>query len=194
MAGRRQSRRGKASRTKAVPQQELPEPERKDGDQKFKAPGEIASAADWALIQSSEGEIPASAGEEKTYRGPEPEPLKEGITRMSPTPEQQHQAGNGARGSNVLGAAALIGIGALIEPQLLVGMAIGGGLVLASGLIWNLVGQVASGVVRPVVKTAVKAGYMVASQVQETVAEATEQVHDMVAEARVEQIGGATVH
>jgi Protein of unknown function (DUF5132) len=113
---------------------------------------------------------------------------------MSPALEQPHRAGSGASGSNVFGAAALIGLGALIEPELLVGMAIGGGLVLGSGLIWNLVGQVASGMVRPVVKSAVKAGYMVASQVQQTVAGATEQVHDMVAEARAEQIGSATVH
>src|SRR5690242_9097243 len=194
MAERRPSRRGKASRTKAAPQQELPVPERRHGDQQFKAAGETASTADWALIQPSEGEVLASASEEKTFGGPEPQPSKAEVTWVSPTPEQQHRADNGAREPNVLAAAAFIGIGALIEPELLVGMAIGGGLVLASGLIWNLVGQMAGGVVRPVVKSAVKAGYMVASQVQETVAEATGQVHDMVAEARAEQRGGATVH
>ena len=194
MTERRQSRKGKASRTKAVSRQESVVPERKNGDQEFKAPSETESAGDQALIQPSEEGIPAPAGEEKTYRYPEPQPSKEELNRMSPTPVQQHQAGNGASGSNIFAAAALIGIGALIEPELLVGMAIGGGLVLGSSLIWNLVGQVTGGVVRPVVKSAVKAGYMVASQVQETVAEAAEQVHDMVAEARAEQIGGATIH
>jgi len=193
MTERRQSHRGKASHTKAVARQESALPEQKDSDQQFKAPGETKFAGDWAQIQTSEGGIPASAAEEKTYRGPEPQASKE-VIWMSPTPEQRHQAGNNASGSNVLAAAALIGIGVLIQPELLVGMAIGGGLVLGSGLIWNLIGQVAGGVVRPVVKTAVKAGYMVASQVQETVAEATEQVHDMVAEARAEQRGGATIH
>src|SRR5215471_21050817 len=130
MAERRRSRRGKASRTKAVPQQELSVPERKDSDQQFKAPGETESAGDRALIQPSEGEAPALAGEEKTDRGPEPELSKEEVTQMSPTPEpRQYQGRDAGRGSsNLLAAAALIGIGALIEPELSLGMAIGGGL------------------------------------------------------------------
>ncbi len=42
-------------------------------------------------------------------------------------------------------------------------------------------------------KTAVKAGYMVASQVHETVAERPNMFIGVVAEARGEQKGGATV-
>ncbi len=37
----------------------------------------------------------------------------------------------------------------MIEPELLVGMAIGGGLVLTSGLVWDLVSQVAGGMLHP---------------------------------------------
>jgi hypothetical protein len=82
------------------------------------------------------------------------------------------------RGPSLLTSAALIGIGALIEPELLAGMAIGAGIVFASKWIPDLVG----GVLRPVVKTAVKAGYAAA----EVVSEATEQVQDMVAEVRAD--------
>jgi hypothetical protein len=82
----------------------------------------------------------------------------------------------------VLTTAALIGIGALIEPELLAGMAIGAGIVLISRWLPNLVGDI----VRPIAKTAVKAGYAAATTAREMVAEATEEVEDMVAEARAE--------
>ena len=73
----------------------------------------------------------------------------------------------------------LIGIGAFIQPELLVGMAIGGGLVYASRWLPDLVG----GVLRPAAKGVVKAGYAAA----EAVSEATEHVQDMVAEVRAER-------
>ncbi len=82
---------------------------------------------------------------------------------------------------SLLSSAVLIGIGALIEPELLVGMAIGAGIVFASRYTSGLMG----GVLRPVVRTAVKAGYAAA----EVVSEVTEQVQDAVAEIRAEAEG-----
>jgi hypothetical protein len=97
-------------------------------------------------------------------------------------------------GPSLLTSAALIGIGALIEPELLAGMAIGAGIVLASKWLPNVVGDV----VRPIAKTAVKAGYAAVMAVKETAAEVTEGVEDLMAEARAEQEGaehpGSTEH
>jgi Protein of unknown function (DUF5132) len=80
-------------------------------------------------------------------------------------------------------AAALIGVTALVEPELLMGMAIGAGLAVAS----NWLPDVFGGVVRPMVKTAIKAGYTAASAAREMMSEATEGVQDIVAEARSER-------
>ncbi len=84
---------------------------------------------------------------------------------------------------SVLTTAALIGVAALIAPELLVGMAIGAGVAMASNWMPDLVG----GTVRPMVKTAIKAGYAAASMAREVVAEASESVQDLVAEARAER-------
>jgi hypothetical protein len=62
-------------------------------------------------------------------------------------------------------------------PELLAGMAIGAGAVLVSGL-------ASAGLLRPVLRTVVKAGYTAAVKTQEFVAEASEDVRDMFAEAR----------
>jgi hypothetical protein len=62
---------------------------------------------------------------------------------------------------SLLTSAALIGIGTLIEPELLAGMVIGAGIVFASKWLPDLVGAV----LRPVVKTTVKAGYAVVEAV-----------------------------
>ncbi len=83
---------------------------------------------------------------------------------------------------SMLTTAGLIGVAALIQPELLVGMAIGAGLAMASNWLPDLVG----GTVRPMVKTAIKAGYAAASMAREVVAEASESVQDIVAEARAE--------
>lgn len=77
-------------------------------------------------------------------------------------------------------SALLMGAGALLEPELLPGMVLGAGIVLAAGYASELFG----GMVRPVVKGAVKAGYATAS----VVAEASEQISDVVAEARSERM------
>jgi hypothetical protein len=79
--------------------------------------------------------------------------------------------------------AAVIGVAALLEPELLFGMAIGAGAALAS----NWLPDVFSGVVAPVLKTAIKAGYSAASTAREMAAEASESVQDLVAEARAER-------
>jgi hypothetical protein len=86
-------------------------------------------------------------------------------------------------GRAMLTTAAVIGVAALIEPELLVGLAIGAGVAMASNWLPDLVG----GTVRPMVKTAIKAGYAAASMAREVVAEASESVQDIVAEARAER-------
>jgi hypothetical protein len=83
---------------------------------------------------------------------------------------------------SMLTTGALIGVAALIEPELLVGMAVGAGIALAS----NWLPDLAGGTVRPLVKTAIKAGYAAATMAREMVSEASESVQDMVAEARAE--------
>ena len=87
---------------------------------------------------------------------------------------------------SMLTTAALISVAALIEPELLVGMAIGAGVAMASNWLPDVVG----GAVRPIVKTAIKAGYAAASMAREAVAEASESVQDIAAEARVERGSG----
>ncbi len=84
---------------------------------------------------------------------------------------------------SVLTTAALIGVAALIEPELLVGMAVGAGVAMASNWLPDLVG----GTVRPMLKTAIKAGYAAVSMAREMVSETSESVQDIVAEARAER-------
>ncbi len=83
---------------------------------------------------------------------------------------------------SMLTTGALIGVAALIEPELLLGMAVGAGIAMASNWLPDLV----SGTLRPLVKTAIKAGYSAATMAREMVSEASESVQDMVAEARAE--------
>ena len=83
---------------------------------------------------------------------------------------------------SMLTTGALIGVAALIQPELLVGMAVGAGIAMASNWLPDLV----SGTIRPLVKTAIKAGFAAATMAREIVSEASESVEDMVAEARAE--------
>jgi len=83
---------------------------------------------------------------------------------------------------SVLTTGAVIGVAALFQPELLVGMAVGAGIAMASNWLPDLV----TTAVRPMVKTVIKAGYAAASIAQEMVSEATESVQDMVAEVRSE--------
>jgi hypothetical protein len=90
-------------------------------------------------------------------------------------PEPENQPANFASdATSVLTAAALIGGVALLEPELIAGMAIGAGATLLSG--W------ASTMLRPAFKAGVKAVYSAA----EAVSQAAEGVQDLVSEARAE--------
>jgi hypothetical protein len=85
-----------------------------------------------------------------------------------------------------MATAALVGIGvAVLEPELIPGILIGAGAVLAPKLLPAL-----GGMLRPLVKGMVKAGYSAGMAVREVVAEAGEQVQDIVAEARAEHEAG----
>jgi Protein of unknown function (DUF5132) len=70
---------------------------------------------------------------------------------------------------------------AILAPELLPGMAVGVGAMLAPKLLPPL-----GGALRPVVKTAVRAGYATAMKTKELAAVASEHVQDMVAEAEQE--------
>jgi hypothetical protein len=80
----------------------------------------------------------------------------------------------GSEAASVLTAAALIGGVALLEPELIAGMAIGAGAALLSG--W------AGNVFRPVLKAGVKAAYSAADMVSH----AAQNVQSAVSEARAE--------
>ncbi len=81
-----------------------------------------------------------------------------------------------------LATAALVGAGlAILEPEFIPGMLIGAGALLAPKILPGL-----GGILRPVVKGVVKAGYAASMTVREAVAEAGENMQDIVAEARAE--------
>src|SRR5260370_5487587 len=85
-----------------------------------------------------------------------------------------------------IATAALVGVGvAILEPELIPGILIGAGAVLAPKLLPAL-----GGMLRPLVKGVVKAGYSATMALREVVAEAGEEVEDMVAEARAEHEAG----
>src|SRR5436309_14133012 len=69
----------------------------------------------------------------------------------------------------MLTTGALIGLAALFEPELLVVMAVGAGIAMASNWLPDLVG----GTVRPLVKTAIKAGYTAATMARAMASEAS---------------------
>ena len=94
----------------------------------------------------------------------------------------QTRAQSASVSGSILTTGALIGVAALIEPELLLGMAVGAGIAMASSWLPDVV----SGTVRPLVKTAVKATYAAARMAREMVSEAAESVQDIVAEARAE--------
>ena len=82
-----------------------------------------------------------------------------------------------------LATVAAIGIGvALIEAELIPGMLIG----IAAMLAPNFLPKLGSGL-RPLLKGAVRAGYAFVDRTKETVAEASEQLQDIVAEVKSEQ-------
>ena len=86
-------------------------------------------------------------------------------------------------GSSLLGALITSAAVAFIKPDLLPGMAVGVAAALGPKLL-----PAVGGLLRPVVKTAVRAGYATAVATRGVVAEAGEQVQDMIAEARSETV------
>lgn len=86
----------------------------------------------------------------------------------------------GEAGSVATAAVIVVGA-ALIEVSLIPGIIIGAGAILLSKLFPQM-----GGYVRPAIKGAVRAGFSVAQKAREVVAEATEQVHDLVAEVKHE--------
>lgn len=79
-------------------------------------------------------------------------------------------------------AAAIVVGAALIEVELIPGLIIGAGAILLGKLFPEM-----SGYVRPVVKSVVRAGFSATQKIREVMAEASEQVHDLVAEVKKEQ-------
>ncbi len=79
----------------------------------------------------------------------------------------------------LLMSAALIGVGVLLEPELLGGMLLGAGAVYAARTL-----PIVGGILRPMMRSAIKYSYAAVSKMNEVVSEASEDVQDMVAEAR----------
>lgn len=82
----------------------------------------------------------------------------------------------GLLSGRVIGTAALIGVGMVLEPELL------GGALIGAGVLYGLplVGQI----VRPFATTAVQLGYAAAASVGDLLAGAGDQVQGIVANAR----------
>jgi hypothetical protein len=105
------------------------------------------------------------------------------------TEESKHTGSFVARGKDLLAgeaggvatAAAIVVGAALIEVELIPGLIIGAGAILLGKLFPEM-----SGYVRPVIKSAVRAGFSMSQKAREVVAEASEQVHDLVAEVKHE--------
>jgi hypothetical protein len=106
--------------------------------------------------------------------------------RQATSTQAEEPASSSKEMDSILGSklatVAAVGIGvALIEAELIPGMLIGIGAMLAP----NLLNRVGTGL-RPLVKAAVKAGYALVEQTKETMAEASEQYQDIVAEVHSE--------
>jgi hypothetical protein len=82
----------------------------------------------------------------------------------------------------VAAAAAIVVGAALIEVELIPGLIIGAGAILLGKLFPEL-----GGYVRPAIKGAVRAGFSMTQKAREVMAEANEQVQDLVAEVKHEQ-------
>ena len=86
--------------------------------------------------------------------------------------------------SGVATAAAIVVGAALIEVELIPGLIIGAGAILLGKLFPE-----ATHYVRPAIKGAVRAGFSATHKIREILAEANEQVNDLVAEVKNEQSG-----
>ncbi len=93
---------------------------------------------------------------------------------IAPRGEQVPDVGRGS----LIVSAALIGAGVLVEPELL------GGALLGAGVVYGL--PIVGRILRPIVRTAVRLGYSATASVGGIVAEASQQVRGIVADARAE--------
>lgn len=85
-------------------------------------------------------------------------------------------------GSKLATVAVVAAAVALIEVELIPGMLIGVAAMMAPKFLPRL-----GNAIRPMVKSAVRAGYALAERTKETVAEASEHFQDITAEVRAEQ-------
>src|SRR5690348_8816218 len=112
------------------------------------------------------------------------------LENVNPASAGQIGPGGQAEGrptiGSYVGTVALVGLGvALIEEELLAGMALG----VAAMAFPNLAPKLGE-TLRPLFKSAVRAGYGLAARTRETVAEVSEQFQDVVAEVKAEQEHG----
>src|SRR5262249_22084738 len=84
-------------------------------------------------------------------------------------------------GGRMIGSAALIGAGILLEPELL------GGALIGAGVVYGL--PLVDQIVRPVATTTVQLGYAAVASVGDLLAGAREQVQGIVANARARYEG-----
>lgn len=142
-------------------------------------------------VKSNRATKASAAGRDKIMDRPFTEHADQSSPgRKSVVGEGKQSSGLVARGKDLLSdeaggvatAAAIVVGAALIEVELIPGLIIGAGAILLGKLFPEM-----SGYVRPVVKSAVRAGFSATKKIREVMAEASEQVHDLVAEVKHEQ-------
>jgi predicted trehalose synthase len=122
-----------------------------------------------------ETKVPA-AGHQPPAAGHNPPAAEQHLSSEAPTSKQDDLIGKVA-------TVAVIGLGvALIEVELIPGLILGA----AAAFLPNLMPKL-GGSLRPAMKSTVRASYKFAQKTREAFAEASEQVQDMVAEAKLEQ-------
>jgi hypothetical protein len=106
----------------------------------------------------------------------------------STSTESSNGQSNDSAGSPLLTTAIAGAAVAVLAPELLPGMALGVAAVMAPKILPAI-----GGILNPVFKTAVRAGYGAAVKAREMASEAGEQIQDIVAEAKADA-GGAKHH
>jgi len=111
----------------------------------------------------------------------------------TPVPSEAPAAGRISlppEAKSLMPSAAMIGVGLLLESELLVGIAIGTGIVIASRWLPEAVGDT----VQPVVKSTVKACYSAAAKTSQMLGEAVQRVESIITRQapREEEAAGAS--
>jgi hypothetical protein len=109
---------------------------------------------------------------------------RNGETHPEHSPTNRNSAQDLSSTGSLATTALVLGGIALLQPELLTGMALGAGVALLSGRM----PKIAATTLRPALKAVVQAGYSAI----EVVAQAAEEFQDMVAEARAEHEQPAT--